>query len=154
VTSFADVLRAQAVARPSDPAFTFLDNGETESDHLTFQELDRDARAIAALLQARTRVGDRALLLYPPGLDFVRAFMGCLYAGVVAVPVDPPPRNPPITRRQGQGPLAGGLAGRGRHLEHVAPGGPPAPRGARGGAYPQTPRGILTPPSSRFAPFE
>lgn len=98
VTSFVDVLRDQAAARPGRTAFIFLENGETEADTLTFAELDRDARAIAALLQTRTAAGDRALLMYPPGLDFVRAFMGCLYAGLVAVPVYPPRRNRTIDR--------------------------------------------------------
>jgi len=98
LNSFVDVLRAQAAARPQQNAFVFLENGETEADALTYAELDRDARAIAGLLQQHTGVGDRALLLYPPGLDFVRAFMGCLYAGVVAVPVYPPRRNRTIDR--------------------------------------------------------
>ena len=96
--SFVDVLRHQAAERPDRRAFTFLENGERESDAVTYAELDRDARAIAALLQSRTRAGDRALLLYPPGLDFVRAFMGCLYAGVIAVPVYPPRRNRSVER--------------------------------------------------------
>ena len=98
MTNFVDAVRAQVAARPAQRAFTFLENGEVEADTLTYGELDRDARAIAALLQQRTRVGDRALLLYPPGLDFVRAFFGCLYAGVVAVPVYPPRKNRSIDR--------------------------------------------------------
>ena len=98
LNSFVDVLRAQAAERPQQNAFVFLENGETEADALTYAELDRDARAIAGLLQQHTTVGDRALLLYPPGLDFVRAFMGCLYAGVIAVPVYPPRRNRTIDR--------------------------------------------------------
>lgn len=98
MTTFAEVLRRQAEARPDDTAFIFLENGETEADTLTFAALDRDAKGVAALLQQRTRAGDRALLLYPPGLDFVRAFMGCLYAGVVAVPVYPPRRNRTVDR--------------------------------------------------------
>ncbi|MBA3949309.1 MAG: AMP-binding protein, partial [Acidobacteria bacterium] len=98
VTSFADALREQVRVRPDRAAFIFLENGETEADTLTYAELDRDARAIAALLQTRVAPGDRALLMYPPGLDFVRAFMGCLYAGVVAVPVYPPRRNRTVER--------------------------------------------------------
>ena len=96
--SFVDVLRDQAAARPGQNAFTFLDNGETEADALTYAQLDLDARGIAAMLQQHTARGDRALLLYPPGLDFIRAFMACLYAGVVAVPVYPPRRNRSIDR--------------------------------------------------------
>ncbi|HVZ19834.1 MAG TPA: AMP-binding protein, partial [Vicinamibacterales bacterium] len=98
MSTFIDVVREQAAARPDKVVFTFLENGETDADTLTFAQLDRDARAIASALQERTRSGDRALLLYPPGLDFVRAFIGCLYAGVVAVPVYPPRRNRTIER--------------------------------------------------------
>jgi acyl-CoA synthetase (AMP-forming)/AMP-acid ligase II len=39
-------------------------------------------------------VGDRAVLLYPPGPEFILAFVGCLFAGVVPVPVYPPVRTP------------------------------------------------------------
>jgi acyl-CoA synthetase (AMP-forming)/AMP-acid ligase II len=52
--------------------------------------LDRQARAIGALLPSYGTGGERALLLYPTGLEFIAAFLGCLYAGVVAVPVPPP----------------------------------------------------------------
>ena len=62
---------------------------------LTRGELDRRARALAARLQARGLAGRRALLLYPPGLEFIAAFFGCLYAGVVAVPAYPPRPNRP-----------------------------------------------------------
>ena len=44
--------------------------------------------------------GERALLLYPAGLDFIAAFFGCLYAGVVAVPAYPPRRNRSLSRIQ------------------------------------------------------
>ncbi len=54
------------------------------------RELDRRARAIAASLQEAARPDDRVLLLLPSDLDFVAAFFGCLYAGVVAVPAYPP----------------------------------------------------------------
>ena len=98
IVSFADVLRQRAAEQPGTRAFTFLDNGETASDTLTYAELDRDATAIAGMLGRHARPGDRALLLFPPGLDFVRAFMGCVYAGVIAVPAYPPRRNRSIDR--------------------------------------------------------
>jgi acyl-CoA synthetase (AMP-forming)/AMP-acid ligase II/3-oxoacyl-(acyl-carrier-protein) synthase/acyl carrier protein len=98
VTSFIDALRDQARVRGHERAFTFLENGEGEAESITFGELDRDARAWAARVQGHARAGDRALLMYPPGLDFVRAFMACLYAGVVAVPVYPPRRNRTVDR--------------------------------------------------------
>lgn len=58
--SFVDVIRRHAAMHPTRRAFTFLENGETESDTLTYGELDRDARAIAVSLQARTQVGPGA----------------------------------------------------------------------------------------------
>ena len=89
-TTMSDVLRLRAERQPDERVFTYLINGEEEGTWLTYGELDRQARMIAALLQRHTRPGARALLLYPPGLEFVAAFFGCLYAGVVAVPAYPP----------------------------------------------------------------
>ena len=59
--------------------------------------MEQRSRAIAVQLQAHSLSGERALLLYPPGLDYLAAFFGCLYAGVVAVPAYPPhnQRNTP-----------------------------------------------------------
>ena len=58
--------------------------------HLTYAALDWQARAIGAMLQSYSASGERALLLYPAGLEFIAAFFGCLYAGVIAVPLPPP----------------------------------------------------------------
>ena len=85
-----DLLRYRCLYQPDQLAFTFLQDGETESDRLTYSELDRRSRAIAAQLQALGISGERALLLYPPGLDYIAAFFGCLYAGAIAVPAYPP----------------------------------------------------------------
>jgi acyl-CoA synthetase (AMP-forming)/AMP-acid ligase II len=84
------LLRKRAASQPSRRVFTYLLNGEEETTELTYAELDRAAAAIGAWLQRHFAPGERALLLYPPGLEFIAAFMGCLYAGVVAVPVSPP----------------------------------------------------------------
>jgi acyl-CoA synthetase (AMP-forming)/AMP-acid ligase II len=94
--SLVDVLVQRAQSQPERKAYIFLHNGETESESLTYGELDRQARAIAAHLQQWQ--GERALLLYPSGLEFITAFFGCLYAGVVAVPVCPPKRNQNLSR--------------------------------------------------------
>ena len=94
--SLVDVLLKRAQNQPEQKAYIFLENGETESGSLTYGELDRQARAIAAHLQSWR--GERALLLYPSGLEFITAFFGCLYAGVVAVPVYPPRRNQKLSR--------------------------------------------------------
>ncbi|MGV2826971.1 fatty acyl-AMP ligase [Myxosarcina sp. GI1(2024)] len=79
-------------------AYTFLQHGEIEKDRLTYKELDQQAKAIATSLQSSVAKGERALLLYPPGLEFITAFFGCLYAGVVAVPAYPPRRNQNMLR--------------------------------------------------------
>ncbi|MUL39088.1 non-ribosomal peptide synthetase [Gloeocapsopsis dulcis] len=96
-STFVDVLRFRSSTQPNRDAFTFLLDGEIEQATLTYQELDRRSRRIAAQLQANGLTGERALLLYPAGLDFIVAFFGCLYAGVVAVTAYPPrnQRNTP-----------------------------------------------------------
>ena len=92
-----ELLRLRSFKQANQNAFTFLLDGETEGSSLTYQELDRLARRIATQLQARGLTGERALLLYQAGLDFLIAFFGCLYAGVVAVTAYPPrnKRNTP-----------------------------------------------------------
>ncbi|MES1243271.1 MAG: amino acid adenylation domain-containing protein [Acidobacteriota bacterium] len=93
--SFSDVLRTRARETSDRVAYVFLQDGEEESGRLTFGQLDERARSIAAALQERGLAGERALLLYPPGLEFIAAFFGCLYAGVVAVPSYPPSPSRP-----------------------------------------------------------
>ena len=86
-------LNAWSAARPEQVALRFLsDRGAVERE-LTFAALRRRALGVAAALAARgVAPGDRAILVFPPGLDFVVGFLGCLYARVVAVPVMPPRR--------------------------------------------------------------
>jgi len=94
--SLLDILSYRAQYESDKQAYIFLENGETESASLTYGELDRQAREIAGHLQSWQ--GERALLLYPSGLEFITAFFGCLYAGVIAVPVYPPRRNQKLSR--------------------------------------------------------
>ncbi|MFM7363093.1 MAG: AMP-binding protein [Cuspidothrix sp.] len=91
--SLIDILQSRAVTEPERLALNFLQDGEIESARLTYQELDQEARAIAAHLQSLQMQGERALLLYSPGLEFVSAFFGCLYAGVIAIPAYPPRKD-------------------------------------------------------------
>jgi acyl-CoA synthetase (AMP-forming)/AMP-acid ligase II len=92
-TNLVDLLHYRVEYQSRDIAFTFLPQGELEEVNWTYQELDLKARAIAAVLQSLNLRGERALLLYQPGLDFIAAFFGCLYARITAVPVYPPKRN-------------------------------------------------------------
>ncbi|MCC5601619.1 non-ribosomal peptide synthetase [Nostoc favosum] len=96
--TIVDILRDRSCNIPHTQAFTFLEDGETQELTLTYHELDRRSRAVAAQLQALGLSGERAILLYPSGLDYLIAFFGCLYAGVVAVPAYPP-RNQRKTPR-------------------------------------------------------
>jgi acyl-CoA synthetase (AMP-forming)/AMP-acid ligase II len=90
--SYVELLELRAGDRPGDLAYAFLSEGE-ETERATFGELDRRARAVAARLSEHRAAGERVLLLFPPGLDYVAAFFGCLYAGAVAVPAYPPRMN-------------------------------------------------------------
>ncbi|MDZ8184140.1 MAG: fatty acyl-AMP ligase [Nostoc sp. ChiSLP02] len=99
-SSLVDILLYRAKHQPDQKAYTFLKNGEQEADSLTYEQLHLKSRAIASALQALNLVGQRALLLYQPGLDFIAAFFGCLYAGVVAVPAYPPRKNQNLNRLQ------------------------------------------------------
>ncbi|MFP5284484.1 MAG: AMP-binding protein, partial [Thermoanaerobaculia bacterium] len=96
--SLIELLRRRAAEAPGRTAFTFLDAGGAETEALTWAGLDARARAVAACLQETGAVGERALLLHPPGLGFIASFLGCLYAGAVAVPAYPPGRNRPPAR--------------------------------------------------------
>ncbi len=100
-THLIDSLRHWANIKPTAPAF-WLTDGETENDELlTYAELDHAARAVAVEIFKVANPGDRGILMYPPGLDFIIGFFGCLYAGCTAVPAFPPRRNRKGSRIQG-----------------------------------------------------
>ncbi len=82
-------------------AYRFLVDGENEELCWTYGELDARCRAIGQWLIDNGFQGERALLLFPAGLDFISAFLGCLYAGVVAVPAYPPRMNRSLDRIEG-----------------------------------------------------
>ena len=88
-----DVLRFRAETQKNDVAYRFLADGEEEKATLTYGELDRRARQIAAELQTISAAGQRALLLDSSELDYIVAFFGCLCAGVIAVPIYAPRLN-------------------------------------------------------------
>ena len=88
--TLVDALRWWGETAPDRPALAFLSDGENETTRFTYAELDREARKTAAGLRRFAEPGNRAVLCYPPGLDFVVAYLGCLYAGVIAVPLFAP----------------------------------------------------------------
>jgi acyl-CoA synthetase (AMP-forming)/AMP-acid ligase II len=93
--SFVALLRHRATAQPRQTGFLFLrdNNPENDLDLLSYSQLDEKARAIAAVLQQNGEPGQRVLLLHQPGVDFVTAFYGCLYAGAIAVTTYPAHRG-------------------------------------------------------------
>src|SRR5439155_20900823 len=86
VVSFAQILEARAERQPDDEAYAFTPDGEAVAQSLTYAALYRGARRIAAGLQRRGLAGERVVLCFPPGLDFVAALYGCFLAKSIAVP--------------------------------------------------------------------
>jgi len=87
--NLVDLLRFRAALRGAK-GFAFLPQGGGEEVRLSFVELDLRARRVATVLQQRGLTGHRALLCYPPGIEFLVGLFGSLYAGAVAVPLYPP----------------------------------------------------------------
>ncbi|WPB86905.1 fatty acyl-AMP ligase [Sediminicoccus rosea] len=100
--TIADLLHHRALSQPEAPAILFLERGERPGGSDTYGTLDLAARRIAAQLLAMGLSGRAVLLACDTGLPFVRAFLGCLYAGTYPVPV------PPLARRE-----------RGERLRHI-----------------------------------
>ncbi len=92
IDTIIESLQYRAESQPHQTAYTFLKDGEVETGHLTYLALAQQAQAVAASLQARKATGQCAILLYPSGLEFISAFLGCLLAGVIAIPANPPRR--------------------------------------------------------------
>lgn len=98
-TSLVEVVQLRALHTPEKVCCTFLDN-ETE-EHMSYEALDQQSRAIAATLQMHgAKPGDRILLLFSPGLPLIQAFIGCLYAGCIAVPIYPPAQEKLVEKAQ------------------------------------------------------
>ena len=87
-----DYLYQHAQSQPDDIAFRFLSESQVP-DEITFKQLWLDSYAIADFLKQNVATGECVLLLYPSGLAYIKAFYGCLIAGVIAVPLYPPRKN-------------------------------------------------------------
>src|SRR5262249_9126953 len=90
--SLADLLGHRAGKQANDLAYVFLSERGRQESVLTFGQLERQARALAAQLLARAQPGERALLLFPTGPEFLLAFFGCIFAGLIPVPMMVPRR--------------------------------------------------------------
>ncbi|MBT2118885.1 fatty acyl-AMP ligase [Dyella sp. LX-66] len=88
-----DRFRALAGRLPDYPAITFLERGEEPASTLSFHELDRKARSLAAWFQQRDARGARAIMLFDAGVELVYGFLGCAYGQVVGAPMPAPASN-------------------------------------------------------------
>ncbi len=99
-STLVDLLQWRVRHQPHQRAYTFLADGDTETHTWTYGDLDRQAQIIAAALQQRQIGHQPVLLFYPSGLNYHAAFLGCVYAGAIAVPAYPPRPNRPDSRLQ------------------------------------------------------
>ena len=148
--SFVSHLRGQVERFGDTRALTYLREVDRElvEERVTYAELDADARAIAAWLAQRPEADRPVLLLYIDGIDFLRAFLGCLYAGVIAVPAPLPTDERSLQRATGHVRRRRHRArahdgGRPRAAHRVAPSTPGSPTGSR--AWRPTPGRSRTP---------
>lgn len=98
--TLVELLELRATTQPEHVGYTFLRDEDGQETRLTYGELFRNARAIAAWLQEMGLAGERVLLLYPSGTEYIAAFFACQLAGAVAVPAYPPRANRPMPRIQ------------------------------------------------------
>ena len=100
VFTLVDLLHMRAQQPVQEAAYMFLGDGETITARLSYADLEKTAQASAVLLNGLQCQGKPILLLYPPGLDYIAAFFGCLCAGAIAVPAYPPRPNRSLERLQ------------------------------------------------------
>ena len=91
--SISEILSIRARMSPEDLAYLFMPNGEDVAESITFEQLDLEAKKAAVFIRQYANPGDRVVLLFPSGIEFVKAFYGCIYAGVTAVPSSLPSLN-------------------------------------------------------------
>jgi len=96
--SLVEIISKRAAKQPNDIVYKYLGDGVNETESFTFQEIDRVARSISQALSEKLSKGDRVLLLFPQGLQYVAALYGCFYGGFIAIPAYPPRRNRKMDR--------------------------------------------------------
>ena len=101
LSTLIDILNFRAFNQPEQVAYTFLSNDGKQEKYLTYKQLTNRCQLIASSLQNKGyKAKERALLLYPPGIEYIAAFFGCMYAGLIPVPVYPPRPNRSLSRLQ------------------------------------------------------
>lgn len=91
-----NAFKAHVLAHPDKAAFVFITRAQEET--LSFAALDKCASNIASALLDNNLAGQNVLLVFTPGLEFIKAFLGCLYAGVIPVPVNTPTQTSSVDR--------------------------------------------------------
>ncbi|HLN52359.1 MAG TPA: AMP-binding protein [Lentimicrobium sp.] len=93
-----DILRIHAESNPEKTAYIYLRDGENDEEKITFRELYNSSLNIAVKLKELGAEGERILMLFPPGMEFIKAIFGCFLAGAIAVPAYPPRKNRSLDR--------------------------------------------------------
>jgi acyl-CoA synthetase (AMP-forming)/AMP-acid ligase II len=96
-STLIDLVRWRGRYQPEQIAYSFLLNGEEQEAHLTYGDLEARARALAVLISESAENGQRVLLLYPPGFDYIVAFYACLFAAVIPVGMNPAELRTPVS---------------------------------------------------------
>lgn len=91
--TFIEVFDKNCRQFPDKVLYYYLEDGYHETSRITYEEMSIRAKAIAGYLQQHYPKGDRALLLFPPGIEFIASLFGCFYAGIIGVPAYPPRKN-------------------------------------------------------------
>jgi acyl transferase domain-containing protein/acyl-CoA synthetase (AMP-forming)/AMP-acid ligase II/acyl carrier protein/SAM-dependent methyltransferase len=86
-SSLVALLQRRSEGRSASKGYTFLPDGDEAEFRLTFADLEHHARRLAGALLENSRRGERAILFFPAGLEFLKGLFGCLFAGVIGVPV-------------------------------------------------------------------
>jgi len=91
ISNMVDLFQYRSQIMPNDFLYHFSQTGlVADNESVTYLELEKKIKSIAALIQQYAKPGDRALMIFQPGLDYIVTFWACLYAGVIAVPAYPP----------------------------------------------------------------
>ncbi len=97
-SNLVSVLQQNAKKYPEKIVYIFLEDGENEKEKISCSEIVERSKSIAAYLQKSGEKGDRVLLLFPTGIEFILSLYGCFFAGMIGVPAYPPKRNKPNER--------------------------------------------------------